>query len=191
MNTESNPESAEVGAGGGSVEDCVEKPSPVRERTLKHMRELLAKSAVAGGALSLTGCPLVVCDPLPPPIVVDPRPTPAECDSDLIAEHLFEWASWQARWAPEGKGYAIDLSLFLWVSELTFLGEPALEGATLVDGEVLEGELTVMINPLEGATKVTVLAPVKCGEASAALRLVLDVSGPPQPGEAVPVAIGD
>lgn len=92
MSKETSPESSGPADPAASEAGQSGRPSHVRDRTLRHMRTLLAKTAATGAILSLSGSSCVVCDPLPPPVdctvtpdhpdcppvVCDPLPPPVE-----------------------------------------------------------------------------------------------------------------
>ncbi len=71
------------GTGRAGTGTCAEvRAAGPRERTVAHMRQILAKSGVAGAALGIVTCECgtVVCDPLP-----SPTPPGAACTRTVIS----------------------------------------------------------------------------------------------------------
>jgi hypothetical protein len=157
--------------------------SPARERTLRHMRRLLAKAALAGAALESAGCIPIVCDPLPPPVT---------CDDGVTNDELAFAAFSQAHWVQGPSGLMIEVRIWLESYNLSFTGTPSVESATLDSFAMQKSELTLFCTPTSGATTVRASIPLKCdADTDAVLPLVLDVSGPSGVGFAVPVTIGE
>ena len=184
MSAESNPQPAKPHFEVTSGEEQPKPASPARDRTLRHMRQLLAKAAMAGAAFE-AGCVGVVCDPLPPPMTAD-------CGSDMTSDRLFDLTTQIARWAQGTHGPAIEVTLDVYPDNLTFEGNPVLEGATL-DGSALQNtELTLICTPAQGATTVKVSVAMKCSNnTTGTLRLVLNVSGTHQTGDYITITPAD
>ncbi len=161
----------------------IKPTSPARDRTLRHMRRLLTKAALAGAALESAGCIPIVCDPLPPPVT---------CDDGVTNDELAQ-ATWsQAHWVQGPSGLMIEVRIWLESSSLSFTGTPSVESATLDSFAMQKSELTLFCIPTSGATTVRASIPLKCDAVTdATLPLVLDVSGPSGVGFAVPVTIGE
>ncbi len=155
----------------------------VRGRTLQHMKDLLAKGAVAGTALSLTGCLQIACDPIPPPVNCD-----VQEPNDLFDMWTRRWAVWSEQ---EDGTLAVALEVWLRASELTFVGEPTLENATLVSTVYLDSTRVLALAPDDGVTEATVRIPLQCESADYTLVIVLDLSDPPLNGDNVPTMLGE
>jgi hypothetical protein len=161
----------------------IKPASPARERTLRHMRRLLAKAAFAGAALEGAGCIPIVCDPLPPPVT---------CQDGVTTDELSAATWWEAHWAQGPGGLNIQLQVGVYAENLTFSGAPSCEGATLESFGREDYELTVLCTPTQGATTVTISIPMKCDAGTdVTLHLTLDVSGTPAVGGTIPVTITD
>ena len=182
-----------------SVGEPPQRASPARQRTLRHMRKLLANTAAAGAALHMAGCdrnwPPVVCDPLPPPfdsnspVVCDPLPPPMDCN-DLTRESLDWWIGKSARWVDADGQPAIRVDLTSEAPGLTFAGPPVLEGAALSQADVETTSLTFACRPTAGTTSVEVAVPVRCEDVGGTIHLALDVSGTSTVGATVPITVG-
>ncbi|MHC4443255.1 MAG: hypothetical protein ACYTF1_09355 [Planctomycetota bacterium] len=189
MNKKSSSETGETGAKGVDNGENPNKSSPVRIKTLRHMRKLLIKTAAAGATLSVAGSSgpcNIVCDPLPPPV---------DCTTDLTSNYLDFWISQSARWVQSDSGLAIEISLSIAQladpSSLLFTGDPVLEGATLVESNNGGTSLTFTCVPDQGATTVTVSAPISCSEVNDTFQLLLDISGTPQADSIIPASVGE
>jgi hypothetical protein len=160
----------------------IKPTSPVRERTLRHLRRLLAGAALTGTVLEGTGCGF---DPLPPPVTCEDGVTKAELNS----------ATWSnAQWVQGLNGLHIQMQVESWTDgdNLLFSGAPSCEGATLESFGWLDWGVTIFCTPTQGVTTVTVSIPMKCGaDTDVTLRLALDVSAAPAVGGSIPVAIAD
>ena len=101
------------------------KPRDVRERTLAHMRSLIATTAVGTAAFGCGGC--VVCDPLPSPV---------DCAQPLTSGYLLGFISTTATWRAVGSGFLVELTLGIdpHRDNFRFSGSPVLTGATPVEG---------------------------------------------------------
>ncbi len=167
---------------GGSPEDGQMPTRRVRDRTLRHLRKLLADTGTAGAALCMSGC--IGCDPPPPPV---------DCTSDLTTSYIHEWAYWRAQWINTEDQLSILVEVDLWDYEkkLAFAGEPTLEGATLLESEITETSMMFTFTPLEGVTSVTAFVPMQCEDTDRTVQLAMDVRGTPQTGERVPISAVD
>ncbi|UCE61517.1 MAG: hypothetical protein JSU63_07160 [Phycisphaerales bacterium] len=162
-------------------------PRPVRNRTLHHMRKLLADTAVAGAALHLSGGCFLSVDPLPPPL---------DCTADLTGDTLDDWLYWQsrrARWIQTEDELRILVELGVWDAEskVSISGEPTLEGATLLESQTADTSMTFTCIPVDGATSAAISFPIRCEDIDHTLQLIMDVSGTPQLGERVPISPAD
>ena len=89
------------------------KPSRVRKRTLRHLREILAKAGTAGAVAALPCC--IGCDPAPPPM---------SCTTDLSPERTHQWSSWRAQWTRTGEQPLGDLALNQQEEPANLVGSP-------------------------------------------------------------------
>jgi hypothetical protein len=153
-------------------------PSAARQRTLRHLRGLLAK-AVAGAALGATGCD-------PPPIVCDPLPPPVDC-TDLAAGDVARWLTGDATWIGTAAEAGIRVRLSFYGSEVTFVGSPTVDAGTTQDVEADMGELTFTYVPAAGVETARVSVMVQCRSDSATVVMMLDLQGTAAPGVAVPL----
>ncbi len=79
MHEATDPEASGQGDPAPGEAGQAGKPNPVRDRILRHMRTLLAKTVATGAILSLSGTSCVVCDPLPPPVDCATNPDHPDC----------------------------------------------------------------------------------------------------------------
>ena len=135
--------------------------------------------------MQLTGCSQIVCDPLPPPV---------DCARGLTADDLMR-LNVQAKWIQGAGGFTAKVDLIFYASNVTFSGEPILEGANLVSSDIGPRNSTstpasFTFSPAAGVTMVRASLSVRCDDgATTTMHLTLDVSGTPQAGAAIPVTV--
>lgn len=70
---------------------------------------------------------------------------------------------------------------------LVFSGDPQLVDATLMSTTLSEQEVTIICEPGPGAVSIEVVLPLDCNGFAEAVHVLLDISGDPADGRAVPV----
>jgi hypothetical protein len=156
------------------------KSRDVRERTLAHMRSLIATTAMGTAAFGCGGC--VVCDPLPPPV---------DCAQPLTSGYLLGFISSTATWRAAGSGFLVELSLSIdpYRDNCRFSGDPVLTGATTVEGLGFSaGTISGRLDPAADTADVAVVVPTTCDDQPAALHLRLSLATTtPRDGASIPV----
>jgi hypothetical protein len=200
VNEKRIPESTGSDAQPGKTASPDAGASPVRERVLRHMRQMLGPAAIAGSTLQLSCSTPCVCDPLPPPVdcndpndpncpvVCDPLPPPWICSSHPATTCLGDR---RAEWVEAGDRIILRVDIIPASTAWTFLDNPVLEGATLRATAVREGALTFTCSPSNEATEVKATVEARQGDTVATLRLVLDLSGPAKANTLVPIRIAE
>jgi len=177
-NPQSDPVEAQPDPGPAGESHNTKKDS-VRNRTVRHLRRLLAAGAVGGAAAQLPGC--IVCDPLPPPI---------SCESDLMTS-TDVLQSTTARWTQFDTNDAVRVTIGggIYTRGLTFADDPILIGGTLVSSEFSDGGEMVWFTflPDGGVTEVIMTISVVCEGQDRVLSYTLDISRGPSRGILVSV----
>jgi hypothetical protein len=151
-----------------------------RQRVSAHMKRLL-KSVAAGAAVGTSAC--LVCDPAPPP--------PPDCAINMTDDDLARSISASARWTSVSGAPVITVGVVPYFgTSLQFSGPPTVQGGTLGSMVLTDRDLTFLVIPDEGVTRVQVVVPMSCDTFPVMLNLSLNVIGPREPGSFVPVQIG-
>jgi hypothetical protein len=176
------------------------KPSPARESVLRHLKTaalagaslaLACKGPSAGGTDPNKNEPQEPPPPTShrdgPPIVCDPLPPPVNCEAISDSAYLITFLSKEAKVVRTEKGMGVELSVTAGYGpqqeSLRFPQKPKLKGAEAIKVELLGAQLRVVFIPEKGAKKVTVEAPLACGERSTVVTFEVDVSAKPVEGQ--------
>jgi hypothetical protein len=166
-----------------------EPASPVRERARKHLRNLLATSAVTGAAAKMAACIPVVCDPMPPPLTCDASQDTSYYVGNTFVSAQAQWVlgagnSWTVSVVVNSNSYASD-------GRITFSADPVVIGATVGPVTRTETQVSFSLTPETNATSVRVDLAISCQDVADALRFRLDVSGERENNGNIPMQSAD
>lgn len=109
------------------------------------------------------------------------------CEAISDSAYLITFLSKEAKVVRTEKGMGVELSVTAGYGpqqeSLRFPQKPKLKGAEAIKVELLGAQLRVVFIPEKGAKKVTVEAPLACGERSTVVTFEVDVSAKPVEGQ--------